>query len=59
MYTGLAVASAIAGVIFWFLYRRYDAKEEEMNALEAEQREDEKPIAANEVTITRHRAERV
>lgn len=59
MYAGLAVASAIAGAIFWFLYHQFDAKEDDMNALEATQEEEEKPVAATEFTITRHGAERV
>ncbi|QVM07553.1 peptide transporter ptr2 [Coccidioides posadasii str. Silveira] len=52
MYTGLAVASATAGVIFWLLYSRYNEKEEELNALEVPQAEDEKPVAANQISIT-------
>lgn len=34
MYTGLAVACFIAGVIFWLLYSRYNDTEEEMNKLD-------------------------
>jgi len=34
MYTGLAVAAFIVGVIFWFLYKKYNATEEQMNELE-------------------------
>ncbi|WEW57881.1 peptide transporter ptr2 [Emydomyces testavorans] len=52
MYTGLSVASAAAGVIFWFLYSQYNDREEEMNALEAPRGEDEKPVAANQISMT-------
>lgn len=34
MYTGLAVACFVAGVIFWLLYSRYNTMEESMNQLE-------------------------
>lgn len=34
MYTGLAAACLIAGVVFWLLYSRYNASEEAMNELE-------------------------
>lgn len=34
MYTGLAVACFLAGVIFWVLYSRYNDTEESMNELE-------------------------
>ncbi|KAI5302460.1 mediator complex subunit [Ascosphaera pollenicola] len=34
MYTGLAVASFVAGIVFWLLYRRYNDTEDEMNAME-------------------------
>ncbi|KLJ06067.1 POT family proton-dependent oligopeptide transporter [Blastomyces silverae] len=37
MYTGLAVACFLAGVGFWLLFRRYNATEEAMNALEIEE----------------------
>lgn len=36
MYTGLAVATFIAGLIFWFLFRHLNAIEEELNALDSE-----------------------
>ncbi|EEP75988.1 peptide transporter PTR2-A [Uncinocarpus reesii 1704] len=56
MYTGLAVASTIAGSIFWLLYSRYNATEEQMNALEMPQTEDEKPVAATQISMTRRKA---
>ncbi len=34
MYVGLCVATIIAGGIFWLIFRRYNATEEEMNSLE-------------------------
>ncbi|KAF3770757.1 hypothetical protein M406DRAFT_77536 [Cryphonectria parasitica EP155] len=34
MYTGLAVACFVAGVVFWLLYSRYNDTEEAMNDLE-------------------------
>ncbi|PGH06689.1 hypothetical protein AJ79_06473 [Helicocarpus griseus UAMH5409] len=54
MYTGLAVASLIAGILFWLLFRRYNATEEEMNALGADAPPDEKPVAATAVSMLKH-----
>ncbi|KAI9799420.1 MAG: hypothetical protein M1825_004520 [Sarcosagium campestre] len=34
MYVGLAIASLSAGVLFWLLFSKYNATEEEMNALD-------------------------
>jgi POT family proton-dependent oligopeptide transporter len=34
MYTGLAVAALLTGVLFWFLFKKYNATEESMNELE-------------------------
>lgn len=34
MYTGLAIATFIAGWVFWFLFRRYNKSEESMNELD-------------------------
>lgn len=36
MYTGLAVATTIAGAIFWFVFRSYNQVEDELNAIDAE-----------------------
>lgn len=36
MYTGLAVATLIAGFIFWFVFRGYNKVEEELNTLDSE-----------------------
>ncbi len=36
LYTGLAISSFVTGCIFWLVFRRYNATEEKMNALEAE-----------------------
>lgn len=35
-YTGLAVSCFLAGVLFWFTFNHYNAKEEELNLLEVE-----------------------
>ncbi|EEQ32041.1 peptide transporter ptr2 [Microsporum canis] len=51
MYTGLSSASAVAGVIFWILYSRYNSTEEEMNALEEKESTEDRPVAANETSI--------
>ncbi|EFR05005.1 peptide transporter PTR2-A [Nannizzia gypsea CBS 118893] len=51
MYTGLSVASAVAGIIFWFLFSRYNAKEEAMNALAEKELREDRPVAANENSI--------
>jgi len=42
MYTGVCIVAALTSVIFWFMFRHYDAQEEEMNALE--EKPDEKQI---------------
>lgn len=34
MYTGLAVACFVAGVLFWVLYHKYNTTEEAMNELD-------------------------
>lgn len=34
MYTGLSVACAIAGILFWLFYNKYNATEESMNEIE-------------------------
>ncbi|ODQ63433.1 PTR2-domain-containing protein [Nadsonia fulvescens var. elongata DSM 6958] len=36
MYTGLAVATLIAGILFWFIFRGYNAMEEELNIIDAD-----------------------
>lgn len=35
MYTGVSVGAALTAVIFWFTFHHYDAQEEEMNKLDA------------------------
>ncbi|KUI73365.1 Peptide transporter PTR2 [Cytospora mali] len=47
MYTGLAVACFVAGVIFWLLYSRYNKTEDSMNELE---KYTEKPKPVGEAT---------
>lgn len=46
MYTGLTVATFLAGVLFWFLFRKYNYTEEEMNRLEDQ---GDKPVPATAV----------
>lgn len=31
---GIGVATAVAGLLFWILFKKYNAREEEMNKLE-------------------------
>ena len=49
MYTGLCIATIITAGLFWILFKRYNATEESMNALEDR---GEKAVAANEVGAT-------
>ncbi|EGE03815.1 MFS peptide transporter Ptr2 [Trichophyton equinum CBS 127.97] len=51
MYTGLSVASAVAGLIFWILFSRYNAKEEDMNALADKELREDRPVAAKQNSI--------
>lgn len=53
MYTGLAVAATVAGILFWILFHQYNETEDSMNALEMDQGENEKAVPANEVGMTR------
>ena len=46
MYTGLCVATIIAAGAFWMIFKKYNATEEEMNALEDK---GVKAVAADEV----------
>ena len=46
MYTGLCVATIIVAALFWIIFRKYNATEEEMNALGDRA---EKAVAAHEV----------
>ncbi|KAI9812581.1 MAG: peptide transporter ptr2 [Pycnora praestabilis] len=46
MYIGLAIASLIAGGLFWVLFSRYNASEETMNELE---NKGQKALAATEI----------
>lgn len=47
LYTGLAIASFVAGCLFWIFFHRLNATEEKMNALEAE-RERLRPMSTFE-----------
>lgn len=53
MYTGLAGAATVAGIMFWLLFHQYNDTEDEMNALEMEQGEDERAVPAREIGVTR------
>ena len=35
MYTGISVAAFVAGILFWFLFSRYNKMEDTMDAMEA------------------------
>ncbi|ODV89516.1 hypothetical protein CANCADRAFT_32746 [Tortispora caseinolytica NRRL Y-17796] len=39
MYTGLAVAAVVAGIVFWFMFRHLNSKEDAMNHIDAEAEE--------------------
>lgn len=54
MYTGLAVATTLAGILFWLLFRRYNDKEDSMNALAEQGTEEDKAIPANQVEVVRN-----
>ena len=34
MYTGISISAFIAGWVFWILFRRYNAQEDKMDAME-------------------------
>lgn len=51
MYTGLSIASAVAGIIFWILFSRHNAKEEDMNALAENELREDRPVAAKQNSI--------
>lgn len=55
---GLAIATFITAVLFWTIFKKYNATEEEMNSLE---NEGEKAVPANEINAlggVRHNAVR-
>lgn len=35
MYSGIAVAAFVTGLVFWFLFRRYNKEEDKMDAMES------------------------
>ena len=47
MYTGIAVSAFIAGVIFWLLFKHYNAQEDKMDAMDA--KDPQKTVSAAEV----------
>ena len=51
LYTGLSVSSAITGVVFWVLFRRYNATEDKMNALSAMEDDEQASVGANREKI--------
>lgn len=51
MYTGLCVATVIAGVAFWFCFKKYNYTEDEMNNMEDD---GVKAVKASEVTTVAH-----
>ncbi|KAI9883476.1 MAG: hypothetical protein M1823_004766 [Watsoniomyces obsoletus] len=55
MYTGLAIAAFVSGILFWRMNRQYNATEESMNALEGRH---ESVHSVNELGPTLHRRER-
>ena len=48
MYSGIAVAAFIAGLVFWFLFKHYNYQEDKMNALES--RDPQKPMQASQIS---------
>lgn len=58
LYTGLAIASFVAGCLFWLFFRRYNATEEQMNALSAES-EQLRALPVVGSSTLRHREEKV
>jgi proton-dependent oligopeptide transporter, POT family len=47
MYTGIAISAFIAGLVFWFLFRKYNLQEDKMDAMES--RDPQKTVAVEEV----------
>ena len=47
MYTGIAISAFIAGLVFWFLFRKYNQQEDTMDAMES--RDPQKTVAVEEV----------
>lgn len=53
-YTGLACACFAAGWIFWFTFKHYNKKEEELNSLEAMHEEKQNAVALAPVVSMQH-----
>ena len=47
MYTGIAISAFIAGIIFWFLFRHFNAQEDKMDAMDS--KDPQKTVNASEV----------
>lgn len=52
MYTGLGIATIITAGLFWICFRKYNATEESMNALEDK---GEKAVVADQIGVLGHR----
>ena len=47
LYAGLSISSAITAVIFWLLFHRYNAREDEMNALSGKEEDEYSSVGEN------------
>src|SRR5277367_5105278 len=47
MYTGISISAFIAGWVFWILFKRFNAQEDKMDAMEDE--DPQKPVQSDEV----------
>jgi dipeptide/tripeptide permease len=47
MYTGIAISAFIAGVVFWFLFKHFNAQEDKMDAMDS--KDPQKTVNAAEV----------
>lgn len=47
MYTGISIAAFIAGWVFWFSFRKYNAQEDKMDAMES--KDPQKSVHVDEV----------
>jgi proton-dependent oligopeptide transporter, POT family len=47
MYTGISIAAFIAGWVFWFSFKKYNAQEDKMDAMEG--KDPQKSVRVDEV----------
>jgi proton-dependent oligopeptide transporter, POT family len=47
MYTGISISAFVAGWVFWILFKRYNAQEDKMDAMEDE--DPQKAVQSDEV----------